>query len=99
MVPERFGNRYPITGCGGTPKQRENLFWYAVHGIYEEDDKLSIRFKSSFQLWPNGDNEGHVSPSGSFLWSWNALTGSNDRFKLIQSHGITNYDTKVSFQF
>lgn len=69
------------------------MFWYAVHGIYEQDDKLSIRFKSSYQLWPEYDRM--ESPSSSWLWTDNALENTNGRFRIIQSHGITNFDVKV----
>jgi len=90
-INENYGSKYPITGCGGSPATKENMYWYAVHGIWEEDDRLSIRFKCRFQLWPHGSDGDRKSIMSTFLWNLNALEDSNTRFKIVQTHGVTDY--------
>lgn len=75
------------------------MYWYAVHGIYGEDESLSIRFKSAFQVWPHGETGDYTRKGGSWLWLSNSLKDLNTAFKIVQSHGITNYGTKVSYNF
>jgi hypothetical protein len=70
------------------------MFWYAVHGTYVENDKLKILFKSAFQVWAEYRNM--IRPWSSFLWNRNVFGNSDENFKIVQSHGVTNFNQKVN---
>jgi hypothetical protein len=87
-------NPYPVSECGGEPKAQQNLYWYAVHGVWDSNDHLSINFQSAKQIWASGETRLGDQKAGSFSWRSSQIDSDNNKMKLVQTFGLTNYGVR-----
>jgi hypothetical protein len=100
LVQPALPNPYPEKQCGGPMRSQSNPYWFAIRGVWTEDQVLEVRFVSAFEVWPETWSTTVKPVEHEFPWNLNVLEGrSQQQLKLIQTHGRTAGGLKVRFWF